>query len=342
MHIEFINVADITDDYKEAFIKNYRNFNDIWDKIAISDYRQVNNPKNLETKCYFGRGSYPSRINSWQVKTNSLLYDKFIFDVNTFRELVIGFPLDNLENDEDILKYMYPIDLNASSFLIDLYKKGHVEIVSTVDIWISEFDSEEYQTLKERGNLYTDKEEIDSISRKAALFPDDESNYPGLLNMMSQDIMASYLMDSSIITQEYSYYIERKLDDFKRIDSKHNIIDQLLNYEVPNFDSLDFKEISAIRNLRSLPHLRSKIEEASLNIDNDDYNIQEAVQNLRDELWNLALDNIEDNKYKVIVESVISNLPLVGSLISGKNLIKVEQLHKHWGYTILNMRKRTK
>jgi len=326
------------DQYREDFIKNYKNFNTIWDKIYILECKELKTLKNLETKCYFGRGSYPSFISSWEVKTNALLYDTFLFDANVFRSLVIGYVPPNLDDENDIWHFSTPIDLKASSFLIELYKNGSIKLVSSSYIWNNLINSNTYEDLKENNKLYTDKTEIENISKSAALFPSDEYNYPGLLHMMNEDIMTSYLTDSSIITQEYSSYIKRKLEGFDKINFKYNILNFLLEYEVPNFDSLNYKKINNIRNLKSLSNLRNKIEASSQNITENTSNIEDVVQNFRDELWKLALDNIQDNPSKVVVESLISNIPVLSSIISARNLFKVNNIRNHWGYTILNLK----
>ena len=85
--------------------------------------------------------------------------------------------------------------------------------------------------------------------------------------------------------------------------------------------------------------VRNKIEESSQNIAENASNIEDSVQNLRDELWKLALDNIQDSKSKVVVESLISNVPAISSLISVGNLFKINKMRNHWGYTILNLKK---
>lgn len=330
------------EDYQEKHIKVCYELDSIFKRINIMDCNELESLQNLETKCYFGRGSHPSFLDSWQVKTNAILYDTFIFDVNVFRISVIGsvFLPSELESGDDILKYdAMPLDLNASSFLIDLYKKGNVRIVNSINIWKNMFQSDVCKDLNNKEMLYTKQTEIENISRNAALFPGDESNYPHLLHMMNEDILASYITDSSIITQEYSYYIKRKLDNFSQVKSKYNIINQLLKYEVPNFDSLDYDKIQDIRNLRSLSNLRAKLEEASQNIGNNPYDVESIVQTFKKELWDLALDNIEDNKTKVLIESIISNVPYLSNLISARNLLNVEKLQKHWGYTILQMKK---
>ena len=245
----------------------------------------------------------------------------------------------NLNDDEDIWHFSWPIDFKVSDFLIDLYKNGHVKLVNSTDVWYSKTYGNIYETLKEGKKLYTEKTEIEDISKNAALFPGDESNYPGLLNLMNEDIMTSYLTESSIITQEYSSYIKRKLDNLNQIKSKDNIINHLLKYEVPNFDSLDYHKIDEIRKLKSLSNLRTELEESSQNIAESTSDVEEIVQSLRNELWELALDNIEDSKSKVMVESLISNVPVLSSFISIKTLLKVDKLQNHWGYTILEMKK---
>jgi len=329
------------DEYQEKYIEICKDFENIWKTVHIADCNELNSLKNLETKCYFGRGSHPSFINSWQVKTNALLYDTFIFDTNVFRNTVIGWAFlpSELEDSDGILKYTCPIDFSASSFLMNLYKNGHVRIVNSINIWNNMFQSDVCEDLDKKKMLYSDPIEIKNISKNAAIFPGDESNYPHLLHMMNEDILASYIMDSSIITQEYSYYIKRKLDKFSQVKSKYNIINQLLKYEVPNFDSLDYSKIEDIRNLRSLSNLRAKLEEASQNIGDNPSDVESIVQIFKKELWDLALDNIEDNKTKVIIESIISNVPYLSNLISARNLLKVEKLQKHWGYTILHIKK---
>ena len=67
--------------------------------------------------------------------------------------------------------------------------------------------------------------------------------------------------------------------------------------------------------------------------------MKDIVQNFRDELWEIALNNISDSYSKVIVESLISNLPGVSAFLSAKNLLKIKNLKNHWGYTILEMKK---
>ena len=325
------------ENYREDFIKNYKTFNKIWENIHILDCEELKTLKNLKTKCYFGRGSYPSFISSWEVKTNALLYDTFIFDANVFRFIVAGHCPPNLDDENDIWHFNSPVDLKASSFLIDLYNNGSVKLVGSSYIWNNMMNSSTYGDLKDEDKLYTDKTEIEAISKSAALFPSDESNYPGLLHMMNEDIMTSFLTDSSIITKEYSSYIKRKLNEFDQ--SKFNILNFLLEYEVPNFASLDYHKISNIRKLKSLSNLRNKIEESSQNIAENTSNVEDSVQNLRDELWKLALDNIQDCKSKIIVESLISNVPPISLLISVGNALKINKMRKHWGYTILNLKK---
>lgn len=330
------------EEYQENYITICEDFESIWDKLHVIDCTELECFNNSETKCYFGRGSHPSLFTSWQAKTNALLYDTFIFDAKVFRNTVIGFAFlpSESRSDNDILKYATsPIDLSTSNFLINLYKNGHVKIVDSIDIWNSMIESEKLEYLDNEKMLYTDAAEIEAISKKAALHPGDESNYPHLLHMMNEDILASHIMDSSIITQEYSYYIKQKLDQFTQVRSKYNIINQLLKYEVPNFDSLDYNQISNMRKLRSLSSMRTELEEASKNIGDNPDDVESAVQMFKDELWELALDNIEDNKTKVVIESIISNVPFLSGLISAKNLLKVEKLQKHWGYTILQMKK---
>ncbi|WP_422543184.1 tetratricopeptide repeat protein [Methanosarcina sp.] len=329
---------NLDEEYEEKFIQNYRKFHKIIDKAHVLKCKEIKALKNIDTKCYFGRGSYPAFISSWQVKTNALLYDTFIFDSDTFRSIVIGAP-DLDENEILRLNLISPIDIEASEFLMNLYRSGCIKLVESPFIWNNMFGSDIHTSLRQENKLYTDKKEIETISMNAALFPGDEHNYPGFLHLMNEDILVSYLTNSSIITQEYSGYISRKLGEFDQIKSKNNITDQLLKYEVPNFDSLDYDNINKIRGLRSISKFRNKIEECSQNLSADNSNIKEIVQGFRDELWKLALDNIEDNKTKIIVESLISNLPVLSSLFSARDLLKVSELHYHWGYTVLQLKK---
>lgn len=333
-----VSTFNLDEEYKENFIKNYRAFYKATTNAHVLNCKEIKTLKNTNTKCYFGRGSHPVSISSWQVKTNALLYDMFIFDFTVFRQTVTGAIPPNLHDDK-ILDYIDIIDLEASNFLIELYKNGYVKLVNSPYIWNNMFSSDKYTSLEKEKKLYTDKKEIEKISREAALFPGDEYNYPGLLQLMNEDIMASYLTDSSIITREYSGYIKRKLDNINQTISKHSIVDHLLKYEVPNFDVLDYKKINDIRSLSSLSKFREKIEESSQNIVENSSSIEETVQSFRDELWELALDNIEDNKSKIIVESLISNFPILSYLFSARDLLKVSKLQKHWGYTILQLKK---
>ena len=222
---------------------------------------------------------------------------------------------------------------------MNLYRSGCIKLVSSPFIWNNMFGGDVHTSLTQENKLYTDKKEIEKISTNAALFPGDEHNYPGFLQLMNEDILISYLTNSSIITHEYSSYISRKLGELDQIRSKNNIADQLLKYEVPNFDSLDYDNIYKIRGLRSISKFRNKIEECSQNVSADNLNIEEIIQGFRDELWKLALDNIEDNKTKIIVESLISNLPILSLLFSGRDLLKVNELQNHWGYTVLQLKK---
>jgi len=333
-----LNLFNLDEEYEEKFIQTYRKYHQIIDKAHVLKCKEIKNLNNIDTKCYFGRGSYPVSISSWQVKTNALLYDTFIFDIGTFRDMVIGLIPPDLDNNK-ISHLMSPIDLEASNFLLDLYKSGCIKLVSSPFIWNNMFGGDIHTSLKNEGKLYTDKKEIEKISKNAALFPSDEHHYPGFLQLMNEDILVSYLTNSSIITQEYSSYISRKLSEYDQIKSKNNIADQLLKYEVPNFDSLDYNNIYKIRGLRSICKFRNKIEECSQNISGDNSNIEEIIQSFRDELWKLALDNIEDNKTRVIVESIISNLPVLSYLFSARDLLKVNELKNHWGYTVLQLKK---
>lgn len=325
-------------EYEEKFIKNYRKFHKIIDKAHVLKSKEIKGLKNINTKCYFGRGSYPVSISSWQVKTNALLYDTFIFDSDTFRNMVIGAP-DLDENEILRLNLISPIDIEASEFLMNLYRSGCIKLVNSPFIWNNMFGGDMHTSLKHENKLYTDKEEIEEISMSAALFPGDEHNYPGFLQLMNEDILVSYLTNSSIITHEYAGYISRKLGESDQIISKNKIVNQVLKYEVPNFDSLDYDNIYKIRGLRSISKFRNKIEGCSQNISADNSNIEEIIQGFRDELWKLALDNIEDNKTKIIVESLISNLPVLSSLFSARDLLKVNELQDHWGYTVLQLKK---
>ncbi|MDY0277309.1 MAG: tetratricopeptide repeat protein [Acholeplasma sp.] len=329
---------NLDQEYEEKFIKNYRKFHKIIDKAHVLKCKEIKTLKNIDTKCYFGRGSYPVSISSWQVKTNALLYDTFIFDSDTFRNMVIGVP-DLDENEILRLNLISPIDIEASEFLMNLYRSGCIKLVNSPFIWNNMFGGDMHTSLTQENKLYTDKEEIEKISMNASLFPGDEHNYPGFLQLMNEDILVSYLTNSSIITHEYSGYISRKLGEFDQIRSKNNIANQLLKYEVPNFDSLDYDNIYKIRGLRSITKLRNKIEECSQNISTDNSNIEEIIQGFRDELWKLALDNIEDNKTKIMVESLISNLPVLSSFFSARDLLKVNELQNHWGYTVLQLKK---
>lgn len=333
-----VSIFDFDEEYQEKFIKNYNDFYKATDKAHVLNCKEIKALKNIDAKCYFGRGSYPGFINSWQVKTNALLYDTFIFDIGTFRNIVIGILPPDLD-DSEILHLMSPIDLEASNFLMDLYKSGCIMLVSSPFIWNNMFGSNIHTSLIHSNKLYTDEKEIEDISKNAALFPGDEHNYPGLLQLMNEDILASYLTNSSIITQEYSSYIKRKLSEFNQIRSKNNIVDRVLKYEVPNFDSLDYNNISNIRRLKSISKFRNKIEECSQNICEDNSNIEEIIQSFRDELWKLALDNIEDRQSNVIIESLISNLPVLSLLFPARDLLKVNELQKHWGYTVLQLKK---
>lgn len=335
-----VSTFNLDEEYQEKYIKTYKKLYTIIGKAPILNCKEIKALKNIDTKCYFGRGSYPGFINSWQVKTDALLYDTLIFDINTFRNMVIGILPPDLEDDK-ILDLMNPVDLEASNFLMDLYKGGCIKLVSSPSIWNNLFGSDIHKSLIKENKLYTDKKEIVEISKNAALFPGDEYNYPGLLQLMNEDILTSYLTNSSIITQEYSGYIKRKLSEFNQIKYKNNIIDCLLEYEVPNFDSLTFNNISKIRKLKSISKFRNKIENSSQNICENSSNIKEIIQEFRDELWKLALDNIEDNKTKIIVESLISNLPVLSWLFTAKDFLKVNELHNHWGYTILQLKKNT-
>lgn len=323
--------------YYEELIKTYKKFKIIWEKSYIEDYNKLKNF--TSTKCYFGRGSFPESVNSWEVKTNVLLYDTFIFDIRTFNHIVIkGLPL-NLDDENELFRYCYPIDLEVSNFLMELYENGSIKLVDSIAIWNDMVNGDTYKELEKDNKLYSKKSEINEISKKAALFPTDEYNYPMLLHMMNEDIMVSYLTDSSIITREYSYYIKRKLNEYNKTKYKYDIINLLLEYEVPNFACLDFNKINSIRNSSSLSNLRKKIEESMLNINENESIVKDIVQNFRDELWEIALNNISDSYSKVIVESLISNLPGVSAFLSAKNLLKIKNLKNHWGYTILEMKK---
>lgn len=331
--------------YFENYLKVYKAFNNIWKKLHILNYKEITNLNSLETKCYFGSGSYPMFIDSWEIKTSALLYDTFLFDLNVFPSMVIGFVPPKLDDECEIKKLVElfpPLDLNASRFLIDLYMAGYVKLVSQRNIWNTTFNSNVYNELKKENKLYTDETEIDEVCNTIAmtdLVPKNKSTYENLLFIMNKDILTSYITGSSIITKEYSYYIKRKLKDFDQIKSKYNIVNSLLEYEVPNFDSLDYYRISKLRKLQSLSKLREKIEESSQNLIDDNSNIEEVVQNYRDELWKLALDNIEDRQSNVIIESLISNIPFLSSLFSARDLLKVKKLQNHWGYTILQLKK---
>jgi len=252
--------------------------------------------------------------------------------------MVIG-PIPSDLGDDQISHLMSPIDLEASNFLMELYKSGCIKLVSSPFVWNNMFGGDIHSSLTQEDKLYTDEREIEKISKNAALFPGDEHHYPSFLQMMNEDILVSYLTNSSIITQEYSSYISRKLGEFDQIRYKNNIADQLLKYEVPNFDSLDYSSLYKIRGLRSISKFRNKIEECSKNIGAENSNFEEIIQSFRAELWNLALDNIEDNKTKIIVESLISNLPVLSSLFSARDLFKVNELKNHWGYTVLQLKK---
>lgn len=333
-----LSLFNFDEEYEEKFIQNYKKYYQIIDKAHVLKFKEITALNNIDTKCYFGCGSYPVSIISWQVKTNALLYDTFIFDIGTFHDMVVGFIPPNLDNDK-ISHHMSPIDLDASNFLMELYKSGCIKLVSSQFIWNNMFGSDIHTSLKLGRKLYTDAEEIEKISKNASLVPGDECLYPSFLQMMNEDILVSYLTNSSIITQEYSSYISRKLSEFDKIKSKNNIVDQLLKYEVPNFDSLDYKNLYKIRGLRSISKFRNKIERCSQNISEDNSDIEETIQGFRDELWKLALDNIEESKTKIIVESLISNLPVLSYLFSTRDLLKVNELQNHWGYTVLQLKK---
>lgn len=333
-----LSLFNFDEEYEEKFIQNYKKYYQIIDKAHVLKFKEITALNNIDTKCYFGCGSYPVSISSWQVKTNALLYDTFIFDIGTFHDMVVGFIPPNLDDDK-ISHHMSPIDLDASNFLMELYKSGCIKLVSSQFIWNNMFGSDIHTSLKLGRKLYTDAEEIEKISKNASLVPGDECLYPSFLQMMNEDILVSYLTNSSIITQEYSSYISRKLSEFDKIKSKNNIVDQLLKYEVPNFDSLDYKNLYKIRGLRSISKFRNKIERCSQNISEDNSDIEETIQGFRDELWKLALDNIEESKTKIIVESLISNLPVLSYLFSTRDLLKVNELQNHWGYTVLQLKK---
>ena len=164
----------------EELIRTYENFNRVWKEIRIVEFDEI---KNLEkTKCYFGPGSHPSFIRSWEVKTNALLYDTFIFDVNTFRNVVIGGLPTDLDDENKILRCHPMIDLEASNIFMELYRNHSIKLVDSTSNDV--FNSDEYRELEKDNKLYSKKSEIDEISRKAALFPGDEYNVPGLLGFI--------------------------------------------------------------------------------------------------------------------------------------------------------------
>lgn len=337
VNMEIYDVSDF-ELKQEHIIKTYIDFKKIWEghhAIEYTDFNDFEMPK-----CYLGRGSYPLRLNSWEVKTNALLYDTFIVDSNTFSQIVIGIPFIDFNDENEILKYYSDqVDFDASNFLMKLYKNGSIKLVNSTGIYCDMVNSNEYKKLTADNKLYTKQKEIEEISKKAALFPSDELNVPGLLHMMNEDILVSYLTNSSIITREYAYYIKRKLDEYATSRAKYDIVDLLLDYEVPNFACLNFNEINSIRNLNSLTNFRKKLEKSAGCVTENKFEITDIVQGFRDELWEIALNNISDSPSKVLVESLISNVPILSALISAKNLINVKNFNSGWGYTILKMKK---
>ena len=139
---------DLDTEYEEKFIKNYRKFDKIIDKAHVLKCKEIKALKNIDTKCYFGRGSYPVSISSWQVKTNALLYDTFILDIDTFRSIVIGFLPPDLDDNEILSHHLIsPIDFEASEFLMNLYRSGCIKLVSSPFIWNNMFGGDVHTSL---------------------------------------------------------------------------------------------------------------------------------------------------------------------------------------------------